>query len=87
VPVDDLEELGCVVEADLIEPAAAHGHRVMMQAHERVQVVCGAQRGVERRECFFGEVTARGAGQAAIEQHDAPAAHVDVPVGHERLAA
>ena len=39
VPIDDVEEFGCVVEADLIEPAAGHRDGVMMQTYQRVQGV------------------------------------------------
>ena len=87
VAVDHVEELGRVVEADLIEPAARHGNRVMMQADESVLVVGGAQRRIERRESFFREMTASGADQAAVEQHDAPVGEIHMAIGDERLAA
>ena len=87
VPVDDIEEFSGVVEANLVEPAAGHRNRMVMQRDQRVQVVCRAQRRVERSKSLLGQMTTSGAGQTAVEQHDAPAAEINVTFSDERLAA
>ncbi len=45
------------------------------------------ERRIERGERLLRQVTAGGAGQAAVEKHDAPVAEIHVTVGDERLAA
>ena len=38
VRIQDAPEVFCIGEADAVEPAASHQHRMMMQTHQRMRV-------------------------------------------------
>jgi hypothetical protein len=86
VLIDHIEELVGVLESDLVEPAAAHRHGVMMEADQGVFGVSGAECRVECGQRLLAEPALRGVRHGAVEQHHAPGAHVDVAVGDEGLA-
>jgi hypothetical protein len=86
VAVDDGPEFVGVREADLVEPAARHVHRVMVQANQRVTLARPPEIFVELREHLDGDVSACLVRDHAVEQHDAPRADIGRPVELERGA-
>ena len=83
--VDGVEKLRGVVETDAIEPAARHRHRVVVQAHHAVAPSGMASAASRPASAWALSAPLADTGDAAVEQHDAPAPHVDV-AADERTA-
>src|SRR5262245_14793999 len=73
VAVDDLEELVRVFQSYLIEPAAAHAHRMMVQAHESVRSRILGQRTLQQLQLRRRKPSACLASDEAVEHHCEPA--------------
>ena len=71
--VDDAPKILRVGKPDAIQPAAAHGDGVMMQAHHGVLRGFG-QRRIEARELILDQAAADMAGVVAVEHDEIPAA-------------
>lgn len=84
--VDDFEELGRILQAHPIQPAAGHRHRLMVQTHERMPIPCRGKSRLQLAQALRAEPAGSGPGDRAVEQHDAPEAKVDGPPHHERRA-
>src|SRR4051812_18479275 len=82
--VDDRPEFVGVREADVIQPAAVHRDRMVMQAHQRMALARHAQFLVELGEHLDRDAAAGLVGYDAVEQHDAPRADVGRAVEFER---
>ncbi len=85
VAIDDLQELSRVLQGDLIEPTARHCDRVVMQADQAMPAPRPAQRLLEIGQGLRAQPAARRAGDGAVQQNDAPRAHIDIPADHERV--
>src|SRR5688572_12844269 len=78
------EEVVRVVEHQFVEPGASVGHRVVVQAYERMQARLRGERGVEARELPVVEMAAVFAGDRAVEHDEHPGAVARCEVVHER---
>ena len=84
--VEGLKELGRVFQADPIEPAAVHSDRMVMQTNHAMPVTRGGQRLIQGLQSCGAQATAGGAGDAAVEQYNAPRAEISVAIDSERGA-
>ena len=75
VRVDDAPEIVGVGKADAIEPAAAHGDRVMMQAHHGVRGASRRAR-IEAREFRRGQASADVSRIVAVQHDEIPGAEI-----------
>src|SRR5687767_3314267 len=78
------EEILRVVEHQFVEPGASVGHRVVVQADERVCVRLCRQRDVEAGKLLVVEMAAVLAGDRAVEHDEQPGAVTPGEVVHER---
>src|SRR5258708_5225978 len=85
--VDGLQKFVRVLEADPVEPAALHGDRMVVQADHAVTVARSGEGFLQSGEALFAQATARRAGNAAIEQYDAPQPQVDEAADYEGRTA
>ena len=72
--IENVEQRRGVLKAHAVEPAAAHGNRVVVQAHERVAVGVRAERCVEPFQLGVRQPTGRHAVQVRVEHHEQPVA-------------
>src|SRR5205085_3403192 len=84
VLVDDMQEFGRIRQSHAIYPSAAHEHLMMMQSHQAMARARARERLLEPGQSLRAERAARRARQAAVEQHDTPAAEVRKTAEHER---
>ncbi len=76
IAVGNRKELVGILQADRIDPATAHAHRVMMQCDEHVALAGVRQARIEARELRGAHVPESLSGHAAVDHHDPPGAQV-----------
>ncbi len=81
------QEFFRILEPDLVQPAAGHGNRVMVQAHHRVLRARAGQGAVELAKHGGTHAPTGRTGNAAVEKNDAPGADVDMASEDEGLVA
>lgn len=86
MPVDDIQELVGILQPDMVEPAARHRHRMMMQTNERMPLWRAREGRLQGSELLRAEAAARRPRHGAVEQHDSPQPEIDVSADDERRA-
>src|SRR6185312_2378910 len=86
MPIDDVEELVGILQADTIEPTARHRNRVVVQTDEDVPLRRSGEGRLQSSQALRAEPSGRRAAYRAIEQHDAPEPKINRSSYDERSA-